>query len=434
MFDYSDWWACFLIIGALVVVIIGFAFLAIEFPGLLDCPCFYKNLGGEGDECLEESRLTGRRRVKSDIDPNQYHAVIKLSRQASRNMVRKISWRQSDSQDVELGEETARDRGFVRKISQRIRRISHRGEEEAERESNLVRKLSNTMRRTASGGQWMGRKSREGGIRKGGRRRLDQEEMRKMSITMEQEESGDRENTGSSYFLTECAGKGKVKIRKQEDNDNIEIETVHGRAKFLVRSLSRSSTSKEYRYTEEGSQIEVDINCISVGQGAREVMKQGSMKSLRKNNIEEVNKLLNRNNCDIRLNRNSNININIVEEKDNNKIEKPTTPNVARRISESFKQTTKKKKTKIKGVVIVAKSKRLGRDYIKRRASKDRRRSEIEIAVPTYEDNPKKRKVGLSELLPSLRTYGEEERAGYEGDAEGGGRDRAHMPDIVPHK
>ena len=128
MFDYSDWWACFLIIGALVVVIIGFAFLAIEFPGLLDCPCFYKNLGGEGDECLEESRLTGRRRVKSDIDPNQYHAVIKLSRQASRNMVRKISWRQSESQDVELGEDMVGDReGFVRKISQRMRKISQRG-------------------------------------------------------------------------------------------------------------------------------------------------------------------------------------------------------------------------------------------------------------------------------------------------------------------
>ena len=115
--ESTEIWVWLLVAGLVALLLLGFAFLVIEFPGLVDC-LLYKDLPKEeGEEQEEEHRLTGRRRVKSRLGGSNYENVMRLSRQVS-DQVRKISFKRQAAESDESTKE--RRTGFVRKMSQRM--------------------------------------------------------------------------------------------------------------------------------------------------------------------------------------------------------------------------------------------------------------------------------------------------------------------------
>merc|ERR1712130_1054061 len=254
----TDIWVWLLVAGFIALLILGFAFLIIEFPGLLDCLLYKDMPKEEGEEQEEVHRLTGRKRVKSrSYESSNYQNVMRLSRQVS-NRVRKISFKRAD------GENRDRQPGFVRKISRRMRgRPDEESAQEEEqgvnekKEGGFVRKLSNRMRRRTSedGGQWMGRKSKEGG-----RRKYKKRDEGKSLATMEEGE--ELSEDGENHSEEETERKGSEAGRKEMLEDEETSGTVSERAWTFVRSLStrtKKTSGQSNEAPEERNSMESTI-------------------------------------------------------------------------------------------------------------------------------------------------------------------------------
>merc|ERR1712203_91121 len=134
----TDIWVWLLVASFVALLILGFAFLVIEFPGLLDC-LLYKDMPKEEGEEQEVHRLTGRKRVKSRTAGSNYENVMRLSRQVS-NRVRKISFKRAEAGGGGGGGKD-RQPGFVRKISRRMRgRLDEESAQEEEGEEGATEK------------------------------------------------------------------------------------------------------------------------------------------------------------------------------------------------------------------------------------------------------------------------------------------------------
>jgi len=395
----TDIWVWLLVAGFVALLILGFAFLIIEFPGLLDC-LLYKDIPKEdGEEQEEVHRLTGRKRIKSrSYESSNYENVMRLSRQVS-NRVRKISFKRAEA-DEGGGRGRARQPGFVRKISRRMRgrqpdeESVQEEEEEREvvsekKEGGFVRKLSNRMRRRTSedGGQWMGRKSKEGG-----RRKQKRQEEGKSLATMEEGEELSGDNDGDSEEATERKVSGEVKKEMLDDEET--SGTVGGRAWTFVRSLS-TRTKKTSGQSNEAPEIGEERNNI-----------ESAIEESKETEIHVENELDDR----------------ISENEDSGFQESKKVKGWARvrKISSSFRGSKasepspkgKKKKSKnIKGVVVPGKSKRRGSDFFKKTSRKG---SYVDL-----EDLDKRRKKGCAGIFPQVEVFGEDtDREGYEGDGE----------------
>ena len=399
----TDIWVWLLVAGFVALLILGFAFLIIEFPGLLDCLLYKDMPKEEGEEQEEVHRLTGRKRVKSrSYESSNYENVMRLSRQVS-NRVRKISFKRAAEAD-EGGGSRDRQPGFVRKISRRMRgrqrqpdEESMQEEEEEEREvvrekkeGGFVRKLSNRMRRRTSedGGQWMGRKSKEGG-----RRKHKRQEDGKSLATMEEGEELSGDNDGDSEEVTERKGSEEVKKEMLDDGETTS-GTVGERAWTFVRSLS-TRTKKTSGQSNEAPEIGDERNNI-----------ENAIEESKETEIHEENELDDR----------------ISENEDTGFQESKKVKGWARvrKISSSFRGSKasepspkgKKKKSKnIKGVVVPGKSKRRGSDFFKKTSRKG---SYVDL-----EELDKRRKKGCAGIFPQVEVFGEDtDREGYEGDGE----------------
>jgi len=351
----TDIWLWLLVAGFVALLILAFAFLIIEFPGLLDCLMYKDMPKEEGEEQEEVHRLTGRRRVKSRVyQSSNYENVMRLSRQVSDG-VRKISFKRAEAD----GGNRDKQPSFVRKISRRIRgktdeeNLQEEEEEEEkgvvneEKEGGFVRKLSNRMRRRTSedGGQWMGRKSKEGG------RRKQREEEGKSLATMEEGEELAEDKDGDSEEETER--KGSEGVEKEMLDDEETSGTVGERAWTFVRSLS-TRTKKASGQSNEAPEIVEERNNL-----------ESSIEVSKETEIHEENELDDR----------------ISENEDSGFQETKKVKGWARvrKISSSFRGSkasvpspkSKKKKSKnIKGVVVPGKSKRRGSDFFKKTSRK----------------------------------------------------------------
>ena len=382
--ESTEIWVWLLVAGLVALLLLGFAFLVIEFPGLLDC-LLYKDLPKEeGQEQEEEHRLTGRRRVKSRLGGSNYENVMRLSRQVSAQ-VRKISFKRQAAESDEGTKE--RRTGFVRKMSQRMR--GRGGEEsvveEEEEEDGFVRKLSKRMRRRTreDGGQWMGRKSAEGGRRKG--KREEDKSLTRMEEGVELAEDEEQHCEDGEEVSQEM-------LREEETS-----ASRSDRAWTFVRSWS-ARTKKASDQSNEAPEIREDRNNTDAA----------IIESL-ETEIHEENELCDR----------------ISENEDSGFQETRKVKGWARvrKISESFRANKaydpspkgKKKKGKnIKGVVVTAKSKRRGSDFSKKTSRKGSYVSYIDV-----DDLDKRRKKGCAGIFPQVEVFGEDtDREGYEGDGE----------------
>ena len=395
----TDIWVWLLVAGFVALLILGFAFLIIEFPGLLDCLLYKDMPKEEGEEQEEVHRLTGRRRIKSrSYESSNYENVMRLSRQVS-NRVRKISFKRAEAD----GGNRDRQPGFVRKISRRMRgrpdEESLQVEEEEKgvsekKERGFVRKLSNRMRRRTSedGGQWMGRKSKEGGRRK--QRREEEKSLATMEEGEELPEDKDSEE--------ETERKGTEELKKEMLDDEETSGTVSERAWTFVRSLS-TRTKKASDQSNEAPEIIEERNNL-----------ESSIEVSKETEIHEENELDDR----------------ISENEDSGFQETKKVKGWARvrKISSSFRGSktsepspkSKKKKTKnIKGVVVPGKSKRRGSDFFKKTSRKG--------SYVDSEDLDKRRKKGCAGIFPQVEVFGDDtDREGYEGDGEVTGAEEAH--------
>ena len=395
----TDIWIWLLVAGIVALLILGFAFLVIEFPGLLDCLLYKDMPKEEGEEQEEVHRLTGRKRVKSRTAGSNYENVMRLSRQVS-NRVRKISFKRAEAGGGGGGSKD-RQPGFVRKISRRMRgRLDEESAQEEEgeegvtekKEGGFVRKLSNRMRRRTSedGGQWMGRKSKEGGRRK--RRR---EDLKSLATMEEGEElpSGDKESED------ETERKRSDGLNKEMLEDEETSGTRSERAWTFVRSLS-TRTKKASDQSNKAPEINEERNNLE-------------SEHLRGTEVHEENEL-----DDI-----------ISENEDSGFQESKKIKGWARvrKISSSFRGSKasdpspkgKKKKGKnIKGVVVPGKNKRRGSDFFKKTSRKGSR--------VDFEDLDKQRKKGCAGIFPHVEVFGDDtDREGYEGDGEITGAEEA---------
>ena len=375
--ESTEIWVWLLVAGLVALLLLGFAFLVIEFPGLVDC-LLYKDLPKEeGEEQEEEHRLTGRRRVKSRLGGANYENVMRLSRQVS-DQVRKISFKRQAAESDEGTKE--RRTGFVRKMSQRMR---GRGDEESvvegeeEEEGGFVRKLSKRMRRRTreDGGQWMGRKSAEGGRRKG--KREEDRSLTRMEEGVELAKDEEQHCEGDEEMLREE-----------------EARASRGdRAWTFVRSWS-ARTKKTSDQSNEAPEIREDRNNTDP-----------AIIESQETEIHEENEL--------------------DEDEDSGFQETRKVKGWARvrKISESFRgnkasdpspKGKRKKGKNIKGVVVTAKSKRRGSDFSKKTSRKGSYVSYIDV-----DDLDKRRKKGCAGIFPQVEVFGEDtDREGYEGDGE----------------
>jgi len=392
----TDIWIWLLVAGIVALLILGFAFLVIEFPGLLDCLLYKDMPKEEGEEQEEVHRLTGRKRVKSrSYESTNYQNVMRLSRQVSTR-VRKISFKRAEAD----GGNRDRQPGFVRKISRRMRGRPDeecvQEEEEREgvnekKEGGFVRKLSNRMRRRTSedGGQWMGRKSKEGGRRKHKRR-----EEGKSLATMEEGEELSEDRDGDSEEETER--KASEGVRKEMLEDEETSGKVRGRAWTFVRSLS-TRTKKTSGQSNEAPELGEERNSM-----------ESAIEESKESEIHEENELDDR----------------ISENEDSGFQESKKVKGWARvrKISSSFKGSPKGKKKKsknIKGVVVPGKSKRRGSDFFKKTSRKG--------SYVDSDDFDKRRKKGCAGIFAQVEVFGDDtDREGYEGDGEVTGAEEAH--------
>merc|ERR1711971_1119420 len=394
----TDIWLWLLVAGFVALLILGFAFLIIEFPGLLDC-LLYKDMPKE-----EVHRLTGRRRIKSRVyESSNYENVMRLSRQVSDG-VRKISFKRAEAD----GGNQNKQPSFVRKISRRMRgrtdeeNLQQEEEEKEEengvnekKEGGFVRKLSNRMRRRTSedGGQWMGRKSKEGG------RRKQREEEGKSLAIMEEGEELPEDKEGDYEEGTER--KGSEGLPKEMLEDEEISGTVGERAWTFVRSLS-TRTKKASGQSNEAPEIVEERNNLEI-----------SIEVSKETEIHEENEFDDR----------------ISENEDSGFQETKKVKGWARvrKISSSFRGSkacepspkSKKKKSKnIKGVVVPGKSKRRGSDFFKKTSRKG--------SYVDSEDVDKRRKKGCAGIFPQVEVFGDDtDREGYEGDGEVTGAEEA---------
>jgi len=390
----TDIWVWLLVAGFVALLILGFAFLIIEFPGLLDCLLYKDMPKEEGEEQEEVHRLTGRKRVKSrSYESTNYQNVMRLSRQVS-NRVRKISFKRAEADGG-----GGRQPGFVRKISRRMRGrsdIESAQEEEREdanekKEGGFVRKLSNRMRRRTSedGGQWMGRKSKEGGRRKHKRR----EEGKSLATMEEGEELSEDRDADSEEETERKASEG---VRKEMLEDEETSGKVRGRAWTFVRSLS-TRTKKTSGQSNEAPELGEERNSM-----------ESAIEESKESEIHEENELDDR----------------ISENEDSGFQESKKVKGWARvrKISSSFKGSPKGKKKKsknIKGVVVPGKSKRRGSDFFKKTSRKG--------SYVDSDDFDKRRKKGCAGIFAQVEVFGDDtDREGYEGDGEVTGAEEAH--------